>query len=129
MSENNSFGNFLLQKYHYWAGKRLGQGGGLPSQAEFAKWLDVPPTSLSQWINDIRPPTGENLDKLADKFGIEVYIRLGVAPRMPKDKRLYLINKIWKKLPDNLQAEWYEIARNAEDKDKEGDRNEFNANA
>jgi hypothetical protein len=115
-----SFGNFLLRQYHEWSGRQLGKVRGLPPQAEFAKWLGVPTTSLSMWINDVRLPQGENVDKLADKLGVVVYDVLSLPRRMPKNKKLALIAEMWNRLPEHLQDEWYEIAKNTGKKEVNG---------
>lgn len=50
----------------------------------FAKYLDVKTTTLSSWLNDDIPPTGDNLLKLADRLGYEVFDVLGVEPPYPR---------------------------------------------
>lgn len=55
-------------------------GGRIPSQGDFATWLDVSPTSLSYWINQIRPPSYDNLDKLATRLGKRIYEILMFPP-------------------------------------------------
>lgn len=49
-------------------------------QKEFAAWLGVKPQTYSSWINDGVPPTGDNLYKLADKLGFEIYTVLDTEP-------------------------------------------------
>lgn len=118
MSEKK-FGEFLRREFLSWAGKQNSKG--IPSQADFAKWLQVPTTSLSTWMNDVRVPVGENIDKLADRLGVEVYDLLGAPRKMPRSKKLYLIAMIWSKLPPHLQDRWYEEAKKiAEQKEEAG---------
>lgn len=51
---------------------------GKPVKAkEFAQFLDVPPTSFSNWTNGKAVPSGENLRKVASKLGYEIYDILG----------------------------------------------------
>lgn len=110
MSEE-SFGNYLRRRFHDWTGRQLGRDGRIPSQAEFAKWIGVPTTSMSVWMNDIRKPTGESVDKLAERLGVEVYDRLGLPRKMPRNKKLYFLASIWDKLPQSAQDELYERAQ------------------
>lgn len=44
----------------------------------FAKYLDVKETSLSGWMNTNIPPKGDNLIKLSNKLGYEIYDILGI---------------------------------------------------
>jgi len=121
MSEE-TFGAYLRQRFHEWTGRVMGREGRIPSQAEFAKWLSVPTTSLSVWMNDIRTPSGESVDKLAEKLGVEVYDRLGVPRRMPRNKKLYFLATIWDKLPQAAQNELYERAQNLLDEQESFDK-------
>lgn len=107
-----TFGYYLKRRFQEWAGKQLGRSGRIPSQAEFAVWLDVPTTSLSTWMNDVRTPVGENADRLADKLGVEVYDRLNLPRRMPRNKKLMFLATIWDKLEEHEQDELYERAKN-----------------
>lgn len=133
MSED-TFGSFLKRQFHLWVGKEIGKSGQIPSQAEFARWLDIPTSSLSVWMNDYRLPTGESVDKLADKLGVEVYDRLGLARKMPRNKKLYYLAEIWSKLPEEKQDELYHLGRDfaeqeEQDKQNHGHSSQFDANA
>lgn len=77
---------FLQQKFIDFQQKTLGRGSRPPSQNEFIKYLGVEQTSYSNWVNAIRPPSGENADILATKLGWEVYEILEIPPRLPADK-------------------------------------------
>lgn len=69
--------------------------GVYTSLAEFSKWLDVPNTSLSQWMNQIRLPAGKNIYKLGDKLGPELYEILELPLMVPEDQDLRFIVKAW----------------------------------
>lgn len=47
------------------------------SQAEAARFLDVPPGTLSEWLNDKYEPSLESLRKLSDKLGCSVAALIG----------------------------------------------------
>lgn len=122
---SETFGAFLLRKYHEWSGRELARSGRIPSQAEFATdYLDVKTTTLSTWINDHKHPSdSEVIDGLADKLGNEVYDRLKLPRKMPRDKRLRVIADLWKKLEDLGYADqWYEIAQNIRDGKENNDK-------
>lgn len=73
------------------------------SQAEFARFLGVPETSYSAWINERRLPNGDNIYKLGEVLGSEFYDIMGLPPHMPNDPRLRQIVEIWKYLDDDKQ--------------------------
>lgn len=81
------------------------------SDADFAVRVGVPTTSLSVWLNDRRPPSAENADKLAAILGMEVYDKLGIPRRMPTEKRFMSLVRLWEKLGEvdsKLQDRWIE---------------------
>lgn len=63
---------------------------------QFAEYLGVSQSTVSMWWNEGRVPEGENLMKIATKFGIEVYDILG-KPR--PDETLLYIQSVWESLP------------------------------
>jgi len=73
------------------------------SQNEFAKIMGVPSTSLSAWINAQRLPVGDNLHKLAQVMGPEVYDIAGEPRRMPDDPILEFIADRWHELSDEAK--------------------------
>jgi hypothetical protein len=87
---------FLFQKFLDWQ-KESGQRRSL---GEWAKYLGVPQTSLSTWMNGPYLPKGSNLGKLAAKLGPEIYDVLGMTrPIMETDDPdLQAIIKDWPKL-------------------------------
>jgi len=94
---------FLNTKYAEFLNRTVAEKGEVPSQADFAKWLTVPPASYSQWSSGQRAPTGVNLDKLAAKLGPEVYDILKVPPRLPDNFWLRHIAYVWHELTDEQQ--------------------------
>jgi len=65
----------LFEKYIEWQK----MSGGRRTITEWAKYLDVPQASLSNWMSGSYFPKGANLSKLADKLGPEVYDALGMT--------------------------------------------------
>lgn len=66
------FAEWLREKFQEWNSKQDGE----KTYADFARYLGVPPTSLSNWINSGYRPRGDNLALLAAKYP-EVYEILG----------------------------------------------------
>lgn len=123
-----SFGEWLRGQYVSWAYKTATKNNRMPSQADFAKWLGMPPTTVSNIMNDLRKPSPEAVHLLADKLGTEVYDRLDLPRRMPRNKMLRYLADHWAKLPEQQQKELYERAQNMLEEQKEGEAGEtFNA--
>lgn len=89
--EQMTFSQFLERKYLEWQQRE----GGRKTVKEFAAYIGVSQSTISMWWNEDRKPEGDNLRKLAEKLGIEVYDILGI-PR-PDSDLLYL-QSIWQDL-------------------------------
>jgi hypothetical protein len=91
-----SFGDFLQWAYDRYRDWSRVQGRPNPSMTEFSKMLGIPNTSFSLWSNDVRTPTPENADKLAQHLGMVVYKILDMPPRVPKALQviLYKLDKL-----------------------------------
>ena len=94
------FKKFLEGKYLDW--QRA--SGGRKTVLEFANYLGVSQQSVSNWWNGDRIPQGENIKKLADKLGLEVYDVLGLSRPNPD---LHYLQGIW----DELSPEEQRILR------------------
>jgi len=94
--------------------------GGRKTVKQFAAYVGVSQSAISTWWNGDRLPEGENVTKLANRFGMEVYDTLGL-PRPDPD--LLYIQQNWPNLYPATrralreQAENYE-SENAENADK-----------
>jgi undecaprenyl pyrophosphate synthase len=86
-----TFGQWLQQKYGEYVNWHISKYAKVPSQAAWAKHLGIRNTNLSQYINDNRRPDSTQADLLAEKLGPEVYDRLGLPRRMPRDPELYFL--------------------------------------
>lgn len=101
------FSIFLTRKFLEW---QLEQGES-KSQAEFAGLLGVKRTSLTMWMNGDHLPENENVEKLANVLGPEVYDLLGL-PR--PDPLLKSINSRWERIPPEKQQKLAELAEQYE---------------
>ena len=92
----NSFRTWLELNYIEWQKNE----GGRKTVKEYAEYLGTTQSTLSSWLNETRKPQEENIRKIADKLGLEVYDVLGLER---PDPILHLINKYWDDLPPDIQ--------------------------
>ncbi len=104
--------NLLKEGFNKFFASEIAKGRPVPSQNDYSRWLGIPPTSMSAWINEIRLPTGDNIDAIATRLGPEIYEILGVPPRMPKDKLLNFIAAKWHKLDEAKRKQLAELVDN-----------------
>ena len=71
--------DWLMNKFLEWE-KETGERQTFKA---FADYLGVKPTTFSSWMNSGIPPTGDNIRKVADKLGYEIYDILDI----PQDER------------------------------------------
>ncbi len=83
-----TFRQFLELKFLEWQQK----SGGRKTVEEFAKYLGIGRTAVSNWWSSDRTPQGENVQKIALKLGMEVYDVLGLER---PDEDLYAIQQNW----------------------------------
>lgn len=81
--------------------------GGRKTVLQFAEHLGVSQQTLSNWMNETRTPQGDNVRKIADKLGLEVYDVLGLER---PDPILFYIQKHWDELPEEAQRALLEQA-------------------
>jgi len=98
---------FMQEEY----AKYVGRKRRLASAAEWAKYLDVSPTSLSQWMTGQRLPVGKNVFKLAAKLpGImDILEYPELVPDVPGTEELV---KAYVNLSDQEQEELLDYVRN-----------------
>lgn len=87
----NNFRQFLEMKFLEWQQR----AGGRKTVYEFADYIGVSQPAVSSWWNETRIPQGDNVRKLAEKLGLEVYDVLGL-PRPDSD--LFYIQSVWEEL-------------------------------
>lgn len=70
-----NFQEWLEQKFTEWEQTKPTR----QSYYNFARYLDVSHTDMTQWISGVSQPSGDDLAKLAAKLGTEIYTILGKA--------------------------------------------------
>lgn len=80
------FKDWILQKFLEWERTKPRR----QSQAAFARYLGINPSSMSQYLSGDFEPRDGNLQKIADKLGAEVYTVLGFDEPDPFPERLRL---------------------------------------
>ena len=95
-SPKMNFQEWFEQKYAEWEQTQPTR----QSYYNFARYLDVAHTVVTQWVGGVGLPSGDDLAKLAAKLGNEVYTVLGVSsPTTP----LQGINAAFARLPFALR--------------------------
>lgn len=104
-----NFTDWLRQKYDEWERRTGG------NRADFATYLGVPSTSLSNWLNTGARPRVDSIRLLADKLGGEVYDVLGLRRPEESNAALDLIDQemlyVFDRLTDEEQEELLAYAR------------------
>lgn len=75
------FADYMFLEFNKW--KAAEPTRRTASQNDFAIYLEVSATSLSNWLHELRPPSPDNLDRIASKLGLDCYWIMGVSPRVP----------------------------------------------
>ena len=73
------FSDWIRNKFLEWERER----GSRQSYSEFARYLGVKQTTLSQWMRGGFEPKGEYVDRLAVHLGTEIYGILGIGEPDP----------------------------------------------
>lgn len=91
--------DWLNKKFLEWQNEQ----GQPMTQKDFAAYIGVKPTTYSGWINSGIPPTGDNLHRLAEKLGYEVYVMVGIIPPSPIVRTLHEAQAAYDALPPEKQ--------------------------
>lgn len=91
-----NYQEWLDQKYKEWEHTQTGR----QTYYNFAHYLDVNHTLLAQWMNGVSQPEGDDLEKIADKLGDEIYGLVGATP--PSDQ-FQAIGAAFMHLPNALR--------------------------
>ena len=110
--------------YREWSLNQAEQGNFNTAKKDFAKWIGIPNTTLSDAMKGVRLPGHETLDALANSLGPWVYDVAGVPVRLRDDKRLGFINKIWDHLTEEDRQELMEDAKRRSEREGDGSRSE-----
>lgn len=95
----HGFQNWFMDKYLDWQKSE----GERKTITDFAKFLDIPRPILSHYMNGRNSPSGENVEKIAEKFGPEVYDVLGLA--RPLDPQLQELQRAYDAVPPEKREE------------------------
>lgn len=68
---------YLLEAFAAYVSEQVTAGAGAPSQAEFARYLGIPPASFSQWVLGLRPIPDHWQHVLAGVLGVGIYEACG----------------------------------------------------
>lgn len=117
MTGMQDFSDWLRGKFTAWQA----QSSAPKTVVDWSIFLGVSQPNLSRWLNGKSKPDGINLERLADKLGLEVYDRLGLV-RPNVDTRLNLINKAWDLLPESLKNEFAEKAGRVQEEKRDGQK-------
>jgi len=99
---STKFSAWLEQKYISW----LSEAGHLRTLKDFAGWLGIGNAVLSHYLRGSRKPSADQLEKIADKLGMEAYDLLD-QPR--PDPVLVKIKTRWDKLNEEQKRKIEEI--------------------
>ena len=71
------------------------QRGHVIRSGDFARWLGISGSSLSQYTAGNQVPTGENFVKLADRLGQPFFDAMGLSVNMPQDAMIRYVIGNW----------------------------------
>lgn len=94
--------DWLNQKFLEWQASQ----GRRKTISELAEYLDIQQPVLSHYLNGKHTPRGENVDKIALRFGNEIYAILGL---MPPDPLYRQIVKNWEYYTDEQRRHISEL--------------------
>lgn len=86
--------------------------GEIISVQEIARRADIAQASMNAYFLGGQTPTGKNLHKLAEFFGMEIYTIMGIDIPMPPG--LKAIAAIYDRLPPDKQQELEKLAHSLE---------------
>lgn len=73
---------------------------------EFAEYLGVSRISLSDWINGKYAPKAQNIGKLAERLGLEIYDLVGIPRPLPQqmDSKIIELVNLTAQFPNEIQT-------------------------
>lgn len=103
-----AFPDWITRKFLDWQA----QQGKRKTVDDFAAYIGVSRPLLNQWMNgNIPRPGRENINRLAEIFGFEIYDVLELPRPNPL---LHKISKIWERIPPDKQQQLAELAEKIE---------------
>ncbi len=106
VANNDAFKDWLFLKFQEYQRKNKGGQKRLPSIGDFAEYVGISRSLMSQLIRGKRPATKKTADLLAPILGDKVYTVSGLP--IP-DSDLKLVNQQWEILPDQARRKIVEI--------------------
>ena len=97
---------WLLEEYRKWERKT----GRRQSMTAFARFLGVKQPTLNRWMIGDNLPDGNNIRKLAEKLGPEIYDIMGLTR---PDDRLREIQNIYNETPAENKDELIRLIKEA----------------
>jgi transcriptional regulator with XRE-family HTH domain len=94
--------DWLNQKFIEWQASQKRR----KTISQFAVYLDIPQPVLSHYLNGRHIPTGENVYKLAERLGDEIYTILGVEAPDPLYRQIV---KNWGEYTDDQRRHLSEM--------------------
>lgn len=101
---------YLTQQYAEFIQREVRAGKHVPTKNEFARWLGIPNSTLSNLITGQRPPTWPTAVKLSKRLGQQVFDLCGMPRAMPDDPDLKLLAGIWHRVPDEKKGSLAKLA-------------------
>lgn len=102
-----SLAAWLNQQFLDWERKE----GKRKTATAFAQYLGIPQSSLSSWMSSAYPPSGENVQKIAERLGYEIYDILGIDRPPLADSRLAYLASVWNNLDEEYRERLYDQIR------------------
>lgn len=85
------------------------QRGVTVGAGDFARWLGISGSSLSQYTSKNQVPTGDNFVKLADRLGADFFVAMGLAVEPPQDPMIRYVIEHWCAVDNNTRLRIVEI--------------------
>lgn len=95
---------------------------GFVSQNDYAKHLGISNANLTNYMTNLRRPSAEFVETLADALGPQVYDKLDLPRKMPKNKDVLYVVDAMADFTEAERKELLEHVRNMRDKRKKRER-------
>ncbi len=103
LMKNKKVSEWLNKKFVEWRAKQTERKAGI---AQFAEYLNLSRNTLNNYMNKGQEPEGENLKRIAQKLGSEIYEIVGKVPPNPFTQAIVAILN---KLEESQQEEKAEV--------------------
>lgn len=121
--ENLDFSHWLRKRWLMFYNNH----NGYVSQNDFAKHLKISNANLTNYMTNLRRPGGKFVDILADTLGPQVYDKLDLPRKMPRDPDMRFVIDSMADFNPNERKELIEHIRNMRDRRKRRETGESTA--